>query len=81
MVTAKELLSRIKWDKNLKPEEYFIFYIDRVANKLAVIKYSDILKIDGSFMVLDKYPEEVYIPLHRIREIRRDGKLVWRRIV
>lgn len=79
MISIIDLLNKIKWDKNLNPEEYSIFYLDRISDKLIEIKYKDIKKIEGSFMVLEKDNEETYIPLHRIREVRRNKKLVWRR--
>lgn len=79
MITIKDFLNKIKWDKRLKPEEYSIFYMDRVENKLIEIKYNDIKRIEGTFMIIDKDLEEVNIPLHRIREVRRNKKLVWKR--
>jgi len=81
METIRDLLNRIKWDKNLKPEEYSIFYLDRIQKKLIEIKYSDILKVESSFMILERDGEEVEIPLHRIRKVKRNGKLVWERKV
>lgn len=77
MISIKDFLDKIKWDKRLKKEEYSIFYKDLKENK--EIKFNEIKRIDGSFFVLEKEGEEVFIPLHRIKEVRRNGNLVWER--
>jgi len=74
-----DLLNKIKWDKKEKPEQYEIFYLDRITKKLIGIKFKDIKRIEGSFMVLEKNNEEVNVPLHRIKRVERKGKLVWGR--
>jgi len=79
MISIIELLNKIKWDKNLNPDEYSLFYLDRVSNKLIKIEYNSIKKIEGSFIFLEKNGEEVNIPLHRIKRVERKGKLVWER--
>jgi len=61
------------------PKEYGIFYFDRISKKLIEIKFIDIKKIEGSFMVLEKNNEEINIPLHRIKEVKKLGKLIWKR--
>jgi len=33
MQYIRDLLNKIKWDKNKKPEDYSIAYFDRVLNK------------------------------------------------
>lgn len=79
MQSIKDLLNKIKWDKNLNPEEYSIFYIDRITKGLIEIRYNDIKEIGKNFIVLERHNEEVDIPLHRIRKVERKGKLVWER--
>jgi len=79
MIPILDLLNKIKWDENEKPEEYLIFYFDRIVSKLIEIKFNDIKKIDGSFMVLERNGEESNIPLHRIKEVKKSGKLIWKR--
>ena len=79
MQTIKELLNQIKWDKSKKPEEYTVLYEEKKENKLEEIRYLEIKKIEGNFMTIEKDSEEVEIPLHLVREVRRTGKLVWRR--
>lgn len=75
----KDLLNKIKWDKRENPSDYLLFYLDRVENKLKKLKFSEILRLEGSFMIIKKAKEETHIPLHRIREIRKKEKVVWRK--
>ena len=79
MIPILDLLNKIKWDKREKPEEYSIFYFDRILKKLIEIKFEDIKKIDESFMILERNGEGASIPLHRVREVRKLGKLIWKR--
>ena len=80
MITAREYLNKIKWDKREVPEDTFIYYYDRVKDCLNKIEYKYILKIEDGFM--ETYNDEneiVDIPIHRIRMIKRKNKLLWRR--
>lgn len=78
MLTIKSLLNKIKWDKRENPEEYSIFYFDRILNKLIQIPYNKIKRMEGSFMVLDN-EEESNVPLHRIRKVEKNNVAVWER--
>jgi uncharacterized protein (UPF0248 family) len=79
MQPIKDLLNKIKWDENLKKEEYVINYLDSVEKKLIPLKFSEILRLEGSFMVIEKDSQETYIPLHRVKEVKEKEKLVWQR--
>ena len=79
MIYIKDLLNKIKWDKNLNQEEYSIGYFDRVSKKLVWIDFKEIKDIEGNFLILEKEGREVNIPLHRIREVKQRGKQIWRR--
>ena len=79
MQQIKDLLNQIRWDKRKKPEEYSVHYFDRVKKGLMEIKYNGIKRLEGTFMVIEKNSEETSIPLHRVRQVRRNGKLVWER--
>ena len=75
MITIKELLNKIKWDKRENPEDYTLYYLDRIEKKLKKIAYADITNIEGNFMLVG----DAEIPLHRIKEVKKKGKLVWSR--
>ena len=77
MRPIQEILSQIKWDKNLNPEEYTIYYID--FGNLVSIPFVQIKRIEGLFMFIEKDGEDTIIPLHRIRIVRKKGEIVWQR--
>jgi len=79
MITIDELVNKIKWDSRETPSEYSLFYIDRITKRLVEIKYKDIKRIDEGVLVLDRNGEETEIPLHRIREVRKKGEVMWKR--
>lgn len=75
MITAKEFLNKIKWDKRENPKDYSLFYFDRIKKILIEIPYESI-EIEGDFiMTIDGKN----IPMHRIKQIRKNNKLVWER--
>ena len=79
MITIREFLNRIKWDKSLNPDDYKIYYYDNKLNKIIEIDFKQIKEIDTNFMVIERDSKETDIPLHIITEVRRKGKLVWSR--
>ena len=78
MQPIKDLLNKIKWDKRENPEEYTLFYFDRILNKLISIPYNKIKRLEGLFMIIDNV-EEANIPLHRVKKIIRNNVVVWER--
>ena len=79
MIYIKNLLNKIEWDKREKPEDYELYFLDRIEDKYIKLKYKDIKRLEGSFMVIDKDAEEVSIPLHRIKFVKKKGKIIWQR--
>ena len=61
MIPIQELINKIHWDKREKPEEYTLFYFDRILNKLISLPYTKIKRLEGSFMIIDN-EEETNIP-------------------
>jgi uncharacterized protein (UPF0248 family) len=79
MITIDALVNKIKWDSREKPSEYSLFYIDRITKRMVEIKYKDIKRIEEGVLVLNRGGEETEIPLHRIREVRKKGEVMWKR--
>ena len=79
MQPIKDLLNKIKWDKRENPGNYSIYYFDRISKKLIKIGYNEIKGADGNFIVVEKNNEEAYIPMHRIKEVRKNNIIVWKR--
>jgi len=78
MLPIHHLLNKIKWDKRENPQEYTLFYFDRILNKLISIPYNKIKRLEGSFMIIDN-EEETNIPLHRIKKVTKNNVVVWER--
>lgn len=79
MMSIKDLLNKIKWDPKEKPEDCILYYEDRKLNKLIEIKYTDILRIEDNFMILQRQEQETSIPLHRIKKVKKKDFVVWQR--
>jgi len=78
MKTIKELINKIKYDKKERGD-YSLFYIDRIENNYKEIKFKDIKRIEGNFLIINK-DKETEIPLHRIKIVKKNGMVIWRRI-
>jgi len=77
MQTIKELINKIKWDKRENPEDYSLVYID--LGKRKELDYTEIRRLEGNFMVIEKDNEEIEIPLHRVKEVKKKDKIIWKR--
>ena len=77
MQSIKDLINKIKWDKRENPKDYSLIYID--LNKKKELAYISIKRLEGNFMIIERNNEEVEIPLHRIREVKKKGKIIWKR--
>jgi len=75
MITALKLLNKIRWDPNLKKEDYVVGFLDK--GKIKRVPFVKITIEKGnkfSFCI-----EDSEIPFHRIRKVWWQGKLVWER--
>ena len=85
MITIHDLLNKIKWDHNLNPSDYTLYYLDRISKTLKKMKYSDIIRTEGTFIVTNIEGKETSIPMHRMRRVeeRKEGekkaRVVWER--
>ena len=73
-----DLLNKIRWDKNLDPKEFTIVYFDRIHQKTFEISFLAMGR-SGNFFTIKTGGGESYIPLHRIKEVKRNGKIIWKR--
>jgi uncharacterized protein (UPF0248 family) len=82
MQPIHELLSRIRWDREFGRSSFEIGYYDRIEEKIIRIPFEEIIRMPGdsfSFQVIDREGIGHTIPLHRVREVYRDGELIWQR--
>lgn len=78
----RQLLNRIRWDAEFGRSDFRIGYYDRMEDKIVVVPTRQVRFCPGdhfSIEVLDGDGEPRMVPLHRIREVYRNGVLVWAR--
>ncbi len=82
MLPIHKLLSRIKWDREFGRSAFVIGYYDRVLDRIIRVPFSEIIMEPGEGQALQVMDYDgVYhtIPLHRIKEVWKDGELIWQR--
>lgn len=84
MKAIQDLLNRIRWDKEYAKADFKIGYYDRVEKKVIFVPFRELYFDDEDhfdFQVLDDEGETHSIPLHRVREVYKNGKRIWHRDV
>lgn len=82
MIPINELLNRIHWDPEYGAACFRLGYIDRLAGGMVQGRLREPFEREGehfSVILWDEKGEPHEVPLHRIREVWRDGVLVWQR--
>jgi uncharacterized protein (UPF0248 family) len=82
MIPIHELLNRIRWDSEFGRGEFEIGYYDRVRNDVIRVPLREIRFAPGehfSFELIDFDGVAHDVPLHRIRQVFKDGRLIWSR--
>lgn len=82
MIPIHELLNRIRWDAEFGGADFKIGYYDRVENDTVIVPLSRIYlgpNNRSSFSLYDASAGLRTIPLHRIRQVYRNGELIWER--
>jgi uncharacterized protein (UPF0248 family) len=77
-------LSRIRWDSDFGAANFTIGYYDRVEHGVISVALKEIQIEPGnhfSFAVTDPYGTLHDVPYHRVREVHRNGELIWHRTV
>jgi uncharacterized protein (UPF0248 family) len=80
MQPIHELLNQIRWDPNFTGS-FEVAFVDRTQPELIRVSVRDMRFTEGrfAFEMLTADDTVVSIPLHRIRQVYRDGKLIWSR--
>jgi uncharacterized protein (UPF0248 family) len=82
MTPIRDLLNRIRWDPEFSKSEFAVGYYDRVAKSIVKLPFRRIHFAVGEHFSFDAVEDDGSVhsvPLHRVREVWRDGKLIWRR--
>ena len=83
MVPIHALLARIRWDPHFGRGRWEIAYLDRARPGLVRVPLDEVRTqphIGFVFEVVDEEGIAHSIPYHRVRQVWRDGKLVWSRL-
>lgn len=81
MIPIHELLNRIRWDEHFDGR-FEIGYYDRFNNTLLRVPFDELGFPPGdhfAFVFVDKEGTAHNIPYHRVRQVYRNGELIWHR--
>lgn len=84
MLPIHELLNRIRWDNEFGRNDFRLLYYDRKKDGMIEVPLKQIYFDSNDhfdFNLVDESGVTHSIPLHRIRQVYRDGKLIWERHV
>ncbi len=82
MIPLHELLSRIHWDAEFGRGEFRIGYLDHQHGGLVYLPLHEMRQDEGShfsFEVTDEDGMVHSVPYHRVKEVWKDGALIWHR--
>ena len=82
MIPIPQLLQRIRWDAEFGHATFVIGYFDRVKDAIVRVPF-DRVQIEAgdrfAFTAIEDDGSVHEVPLHRIREVYRNGELIWQR--
>lgn len=82
MEPIQDLLNRIRWDPEFGFASFVIGYYDRVSDTIVKIPFERIEFEPSDHFSFEAVGEDGVvhsIPLHRVREVYRNGQLIWHR--
>lgn len=82
MIPLHELLSRIRWDPEFGRGEFRLGYLDHVRGGLIYVALNEARQEPdslSSFELVDEDGRPHSIPYHRVKEVWKNGELIWRR--
>ena len=82
MIPIHELLNRIRWDAAYAKSRFMIGYYDRVEDKVIELPFEHIQLDPGDhfgFQAINADGLVHEVPFHRVKDVYRDGELIWHR--
>ena len=82
MIPIQDLLHRIRWDPEFGNASFEVAYLDKVTGELVRVPFKQLRMEPGEhfgFELTGLHGETLFIPYHRVREVYRNGKLIWQR--
>jgi uncharacterized protein (UPF0248 family) len=77
-----QLLSRLRWDPRFREGRFKIGYYDRLERRIVLVPFTSLRFPRGArfaFELLDEEGVLHRIPLHRVRYVTRNGRILWQR--
>lgn len=82
MIPIHQLLNRIRWDEDFGRGRFEIGYLDQLEQRIVLVPFRELRFEEGnrfSFEIEGPDDEFQTIPFHRVREVYKDGRLIWQR--
>jgi uncharacterized protein (UPF0248 family) len=82
MIPIHELLNRIRWDTAFAQGRFVLGYYDRVDDKVIRVPFDRVQLTPGdhfAFQVTDADGYAHEVPFHRVKDVYKDGELIWHR--
>lgn len=82
MMPLQELLSRIRWDPDFGRGDFRLGYLDHLRGGLVYVSLNEVRQASDSlafFELADAEGQTLTIPYHRVKEVWKNGELIWRR--
>ena len=82
MIPIQDVLNRIRWDPTFGVGRFTIGYYDRIEHGIVCVPLESIDIEPGnhfSFIATEADGTVHEVPFHRVREVRRNGELIWQR--
>ena len=82
MTPIHDIINRIMWDAEYGNADFVIGYYDRVVKRVVRVSFERIRIERGQhfgFDLIGRDGEARMVPFHRVREVSRNGVLVWSR--
>lgn len=82
MIPIQQLLQRIQWDPQFGAGVFTVGYYDRHARRVIRVPFKRLVLESGkhfSFDVEDDNGSLRMVPFHRVRQVWRNGILIWER--
>jgi len=82
MIPIYDLLNRIRWDPGFGTGSFEIAYEDHEEERPLRVPFREMVFQEGNrfcFQVSNRDGAWVAIPFHRVREVYKNGRLIWER--
>lgn len=82
MIPIERLLQRLQWDPAFGRGAVEVGYEDHISNRIIRVPFERMRLTRGhhfSFEVIEHDDTLRQVPFHRVREVWRDGQLIWGR--